>query len=159
MPRICRGALAHLGLHGDLRCIANNLSFQSCMIDSNATFGQYLLKVTIGDWIADIKENSVQDNTCGNRALLKSTIFNIPSPVLRSSHTVSYLTRDENFTTLLLLGNDRIATPYLGCLDVLENLQGLLMKRERGDSHLCPIRPHSRCTHHSPNLFSNTRKL
>lgn len=45
------------------------------MIDGYAAFGQYFLKVTIGNRITDIKEYGIKDDIFGEMSPLKSIVI------------------------------------------------------------------------------------
>lgn len=64
-PGAGRMSFAHLCLCGNLRRVANNPSVQSRVINDYAAFSQKLLKVTIGNGIADVKEDCMQDDIFG----------------------------------------------------------------------------------------------
>ena len=93
----CR-TFAQLSLRGDLQCVAHVPAAQGGMVDGYAAFGQNFLKVTIGECIAHIKEDRMQDDTLGKCTPLKSTAICYLFTELHTQRE-AFLSRNENFAT------------------------------------------------------------
>jgi len=64
-------AFSLLSLFCDLRRVTNNPTAQCCMVNDQPTFSYDLLKISIGNWITGIEENSLKNDTFGKVSTLK----------------------------------------------------------------------------------------